>query len=102
MEISRANQHKFLREHPGWQGFGSPPNAAMQIEKSDLIVFSYSNFYNLCYFIHYLARDIRVLSIKSSKLVLPNISIFVNKYKQGVVGKIVEAFPVYQIKCKVN
>ena len=29
MEISRANQHKFLREHPGWQGFGSPPNTML-------------------------------------------------------------------------
>ena len=25
-EIDNANRHKFLREHPGWQGFGSPPN----------------------------------------------------------------------------
>ena len=26
-EISKANTHKFLREHPGWQGFGSPSQA---------------------------------------------------------------------------
>ena len=25
-EIGNANQQKFLREHPGWQRFGSPPN----------------------------------------------------------------------------
>ena len=31
MEISRANQHKFLREHPGWQGFDSPANTMMPI-----------------------------------------------------------------------
>ena len=29
MEISRANQQKFLREHPGWQGFGSPPDTKL-------------------------------------------------------------------------
>lgn len=23
-EISNANVHKFLREHPGWEGFGPP------------------------------------------------------------------------------
>ena len=28
-EINNANIHKFLREHPGWKGFGSPPTANM-------------------------------------------------------------------------
>ena len=27
-EISRACNHKFLREHPGWQGFGSPDSSS--------------------------------------------------------------------------
>ena len=26
-EISKAHHHKFLREHPGWQGFGSPDSS---------------------------------------------------------------------------
>ena len=35
-EISRANVHKYLREHPNWQGFGSPNDHADLIKEQKL------------------------------------------------------------------